>query len=274
MKTYFIISLDTELHWGYSLYPHSKMAKILQREEDKAINAIEDLLRLFEKYNIPATWAVVGHLFLEHPEIIEKILSSSVEHEMGYHSFSHSRFSECTSEIAETEIQKGIELAKDYGITLKSFVFPENKIGHLDMLKKYGFQIYRGANLAGESINKSLPIRAINFAVSKIVSPSVEPIWRDGIWEIPSSMMFYDPLFPHTLVLRAKLGIEKAIKNAKIFHIFAHPEDLIVNPTLINKLEEVLKFVAKNRDENKLEVITMGELSSLLKLKERVNDEK
>lgn len=263
MKTYFIISMDIELKYGYHFYPQHKMYRILQKEEYKAIKAIYDLLNLFEKYNIPVTWAVIGRLFLEHPEIIEKILSSPIGHEIGYHSFSHIRFSECTSETAEDEIKEGVKLAKDFGITLRSFVFPENKIEHLDILRKYGFQIYRGANLAGKNVGKILPIRLVNFALSKIVPPPVEPIWKNGILEIPSSMMFYDTLFPHTLVLRAKMGIKKAIKEKKIFHIFMHPEDLMLEPTLFNKLEKVLKFVARNRQENKLEVITMGDLVSL-----------
>jgi len=261
---YFIISLDTELSYGYHLYPESKMARMLRKKEHEAINSIKGLLELFEKYNIPATWAVVGRLFLDHPKVIENILSSPVKHEVGYHSYSHILFSDCNREIAEIEIQKGIELAKDFGITFRSFVFPENKIGHIDILKKYNFKVYRGPNLAGKNVGKILPIRAVNFALSKIVAPPVKFMWKNGIWEIPSSMMFYDPFFPFTLVLRAKLGITKAIREKKIFHIFVHPEDLYFKPNLINQLEDVLKFVVKKRNKGKLKVITMGELASLM----------
>jgi len=166
---------------------------LIKNEDKKVRGCIDTLLSLFEKYNIPATWAVVGHLFLNHCEkedgiphkdmprfkenwyssdhctdiqrdplyygrdIVEKILSNRIEHEIGYHSFSHVIFSECSREVAEAEIKMGDKLAKEFGIALKSFVFPKNNIGHVDVLKKNGFKIYRGYNLAGKSIGKSLP---------------------------------------------------------------------------------------------------------------------
>jgi peptidoglycan/xylan/chitin deacetylase (PgdA/CDA1 family) len=104
---------------------------------------IDTLLNLFEQHKIPATWAVVGHLFLDHCEkedgiphkdmprskedwyssdpctdikrdplyygkdIVEKILSNRIEHEISYHSFSHVAFSECSKEVAEAEIKEG-----------------------------------------------------------------------------------------------------------------------------------------------------------------------
>ena len=176
----FIVSLDTELIWGHVAYLPSKVVSLMKNDDKKGRGCVDTLLNLFEKYHIPATWAVVGHLFLDHCEkedgiphkdmprfkedwystdpctdvrrdplyygrdIIEKILSNRIEHEIGYHSFSHVIFSECSREVAEAEIKEGIELAKDLGITLKSFVFPESKIGHVNVLKKYGFKVYSG----------------------------------------------------------------------------------------------------------------------------------
>ncbi|OIO48503.1 MAG: hypothetical protein AUJ32_00405 [Parcubacteria group bacterium CG1_02_40_82] len=72
-KGIFILSLDTELAWG----SHGE-EKYMQyyRKERQVIN---ELLSLFEKYKIKATWAMVGHLFLDscrpingvkHPEIV------------------------------------------------------------------------------------------------------------------------------------------------------------------------------------------------------------
>ena len=296
----FIISLDVELIWGYISEPTNKSISLMKNDDKNGRGCIDSLLNLFEKHNIPATWAVVGHLFLDHCEcedgvphkdmprfkedwyssdpctdiqrdplyygrdIVEKILSNRIEHEIGYHSFSHIVFSECSGEVAEAEIKEGIKLAKGFGIMLKSFVFPENKFGHVDILKEYGFQIYRGPNLAGKNVNKILPVRTLNFAVSKIITPPVEPIWREGICELPSSMMFSDSLFPFTLVLRAELGIRKAIREKKIFHIFLHPESLIADPLLEKKLDKLLAFVAKRRDEEKLQVMTMSDLASIL----------
>ena len=296
-KPAFIISLDTELIWGYVAYPSHKDMDLLKRDDKKVRGCIDALLNLFEKHNIPATWAVVGHLFLDHCEcedgtphkdmprfkedwyssdpctdiqkdplyygkdIVEKILSNRIEHEIGYHSFSHVVFSECSREVAEAEIKEGIRLAKEFGITLKSFVFPENKIGHIDVLKENGFRIYRGENLGRGNINQNILIRVFNFGINKIIAQPAEPKWMDGIWEIPTSVLFCDSQFKFSVLPRAKIGLYRAIRSKKVFHIYLHPHDLLRYPSLKDDLDRFLEIVAKKRDEGKLEVMTMGEFA-------------
>ncbi len=72
----FTLSLDTELAWGAVHGGNLKEREVLLQQTRECIGR---LLKLLEKYQIHATWAVVGHLFLEqcqpvngikHPEII------------------------------------------------------------------------------------------------------------------------------------------------------------------------------------------------------------
>ena len=304
----FIISLDTELIWGYTAYPLSKVISLMKNDDKKVRGCIDTLLNLFEKYNIPATWAVVGHLFLDHCEkeggvphkdmprfkedwyssdpctdiqrdplyygrdIVEKIISNRIEHEIGCHSFSHVIFSECSREVAEAEIKKGNELAKDFGIALKSFVFPENKIGHIDVLKENGFKIYRGENLGRCDSSQSFLIRKFNGGIDKMIAPPTEPKWMDGIWEIPSSMYFCDPQIKLSVLLRAKLGLYRAIISKKVFHIFLHPHNLLMYPSLKDDLDRFLGIVARKRDEGKIEVMTMGVFGEVLIEENEKND--
>lgn len=295
----FIISLDTELIWGIA---HTDSDSSLLVDDKKCCRgAIDFLLNIFEKYSIPATWAVVGHLFLDHCEfeggiphkdmprfkedwyscdpctsiqkdplyygkdIIEKILSSPVRHEIGYHSFSHVPFSECNREVAEAEIKEGVKLANEFDITFKSFVFPQDKIGHLDILKENGFKIYRGRIFKRGNINQRVPIRKINGAVDLIIAKPVEPRLVDGIWEIPSSMLFFarHP-FTTTPLPRAKIGIYRAMRTNKVFHVWLHPQNLLYHPSLAKDLDNLLAFVFKKRKEGKIEVMTMGELAEVL----------
>ena len=296
----FIISLDTELIWGYVAYLPSKAVSLMENDDTKVRGCIDTLLNLFEKHNIPATWAVVGHLFLDHCEcedgtshkdmprfkedwystdpctdiqrdplyygkdIVEKILSNQIEHEIGYHSFSHVVFSECSREVAEAEIKEGIKLAKEFGITFKSFVFPENKVGHVDVLKENGFKIYRGENLGRCDINQSFLIRKFNGGIDKMIAPPAEPKWMDGIWEIPSSMSFCDPQIKLSILPRAKLGLYRAIQTKKVFHVFLHPHNLLMYPSLKDDLDKFLAFVAKKRDGGEIAVMTMGEFAVVL----------
>jgi peptidoglycan/xylan/chitin deacetylase (PgdA/CDA1 family) len=261
VPAYFVVSLDTEFGWGYRLHQDQKMAKIIRDNEDEVTNIIDSLLRLFEVYAVPATWAIVGELFFERPEIMARIDESPIKHEIGYHSFSHIRFSDASRAAARTELDQALRIQDEFGIDFRSFSFPENEIGHVDLLSEYGFSIYRGPDNAGKSFHKGFPVRAKNFALQKIVAPPVEPRWRDTIWEIPSSMMFYDAPYFQTLVLRAKQGIGRAIMANSVFHLFLHPEDALRDQKLLDRLEKVLGFV-KNESENEaLCSITMGDLA-------------
>jgi peptidoglycan/xylan/chitin deacetylase (PgdA/CDA1 family) len=265
MAAYFILSIDTELKWGFRFYPAARMARVLQDNEDKAISVIGAFLDLFERYLIPTTWAVVGKLFYEHPEILASIRKSTIEHEIGYHSYSHIRFSQASRAAAETELKEGLKIQDEFGVRFRSFVFPENMIGHVDLLRAYGFSIYRGPNSAGANINKILPIRAKNYALFRIVAPPVEPRWKDTIWEIPSSMVFYDiPLFQKLTTFRAKQGLKKAIEAGSTFHIFLHPEDVLVEPKLLDRLEKVLQFVKTEAEKKELFPITMGDFAEII----------
>jgi len=291
-KAIFIFSLDTELLWGYRADPFNNIVSLMKKDPSHCRQSLDFLLDLLEKYNIPSTWAIVGHLFLDHCEnegdeiyedmpkdwyafdpcssinesslyygkdIVEKILSNRIDHEIGYHSFSHKIFSECTKEVAVAEIEKGVYLAKQYGITLNSFVFPQNKIGHTDVLKKFGFRVYRGHTILRASYNQNRIIRYFNSALDKIIASPTEPIWRDGIWEIPGSMFFGDTTFKYSVVTKAKLGLKHAISTNSIFHIYLHPHDLLLYDSLKNDLDDFLRFVGKNRDLDKINIMTMGE---------------
>lgn len=302
-KPSFIISLDTELIWGCLTHQLSKIVDLMKADKKKVRGCIDILLSLFEKYNIPATWAVVGHLFLDRCEredgvshknmprfreecypfdpctsiqkdplyygkdVIEMILSKSIGHEVAYHSFSHVIFSNCSREVAEAEIKEGIRLAKEFGITLKSFVFPKNKMGYIDLLKKYRFKIYRGENLGKYDLNQNFLTREFNGGIDKIIAPPAEPKWMDGIREIPSSMFFYDPQIKFSVLPRAKLGLCQAIRSRKVFHIFLHPHNLLMYSSLKDDLDKFLGIVVEKRDKGKLQVMTMGEFASELNAK-------
>lgn len=73
----FMVSLDLELAWGaFDLWgpraadiPRPWPEIFLQTREV----VIDALLRLFQEYQIPATWAIVGHLFLDHCDAVNGV---------------------------------------------------------------------------------------------------------------------------------------------------------------------------------------------------------
>jgi peptidoglycan/xylan/chitin deacetylase (PgdA/CDA1 family) len=188
-----LISADFELAWAprYDNQADNPLEHALELARQEREN-IPFILNLCEQYNIPITWATVGHLFLEScsrsngkahteiptvdqysglfwdfkgddwfeydpcsnikhapewyaPDLIEKIIRSTVDHEIGSHSFSHidCRDGICSPDLMRADLQVCKALAKAKGLELKSFVHPGNTIGNLKVLKEEGFISFR-----------------------------------------------------------------------------------------------------------------------------------
>jgi len=283
----FIMSLDTELAWGFLHHPKSRALVTLQNDPSHGRDMVTFLLKLLEKYYIPATWAIVGHLFLQPGEgralisremasfkenwldwesynsnmihnplycgsdIVEKILTCRVDQEIGLHSFFHLPLPQCSRQVVTAELEIGVQLAREKGICPQSFVFPGNGIKHVDVLESNGFQSYRGRNSPRWNL------------LNTLASPR-PPRQKHGLWEIPSSICFVDPLLPSSLLARARLLLSNAIRRMEVFHIFLHPHNLLTQPSLTKHLDQFLGTVAKKRDEGKLQVMTMQQLATQL----------
>jgi hypothetical protein len=291
----FNISIDTELIWGVLHHPDDAAYRAMNSNPDKTRDVFNRLLEIFDRYDTPVTWAIVGHMFLDKCEghnhlpspepgwyskdpggnlnsyplfygrdIIENILSRKSIHEVAYHSFSHPDFTHCSREVAEAEIKEGVKIADDLGIKLDSFVFPKNGIVHIDLLIKYGFKIYRGKNLQKWDVNQPLLQKKINGLVDKFITTPVDGVWRNGIWELPSSMSLFETQVPFTLPIRLSNGIGKSIKRGKIFNIYFHPFDFLIQPSLDKYLEKLLKNISVERQHDNIHIMTMREIASYL----------
>ncbi len=312
-KGVFTLSLDFELIWGTVDLGLEDFKQICEIERQ---TVIDRLLKLFEKYQFSATWAILGHLFLDkcnptngikHPEIIrpkfawtkedwfahdpggeendksihlgkslvEKIRNCTIPQEIGSHSFSHIIFGDagCSRETATSEIAESVKLAKAQGIKLKSFVFPRNEIGHLDILKKFGFDSYRGVEpnwyenrSVPEGIRRGLRL----FDVVRMATPpTVLPeLTKEGLWNIAGSAMYF-PMhgfrrhIPISFrVKRAIKGLESAVKKKRIFHLWFHPTNMVDElETMFEGLEEILAHASNLQKNGDLELLTMEQIS-------------
>lgn len=175
----FVISIDTELAWGEA---HKRDGVVGGHHFEREREVVERILDVFTQYEIAATWAVVGHLFLDrcdgHPEleqpaygwldgdwldvdpcsdlqaaphyygrdIVDRLLACPVPQEVGSHAFSHVIVDDpgCSAEVFASELAAARAVADPLGVALRSFVYPRNAIGHLDTLAAVGFTNYRG----------------------------------------------------------------------------------------------------------------------------------
>ncbi len=256
MKGTFCISIDTELLWGRKDLDYSKFIEKTKKERI----IIKKLLALFKKYNIPVTWAIVGKLYESNDSLwggvdIIKWIKADKIHELASHSYSHEDFTKIDKIKAKEEFSK----PKAY-----SFIFPRNHIAYLDLLKKSGFKVYRGAD---ETNSKTHFIQLINLLLGRIPNTS-QPLNENGLINIPGSMYFVSNRGPRKYIpcgfrlRRAKLGINYAIKRNEIFHLWFHPIDFADNTnSLLKEFEHILKYANEKRDNSMLEIKTMAQIA-------------
>jgi hypothetical protein len=236
-KGAFCISIDTELLWGRVKNPTPFL------DDAKKIRpVVKKLLTLFEKYQIPATWAIVGEIFnpgdsIWHGQDIIKMIKACPNQEIACHSYSHEIFDEniISQSVAETEIKKCLKVARP--LQLRSFVFPKNIVGYLEILKKHGFTSYRGSEQSWFSKIPKLQklFQILDFTL--LFTPPVSSPSKDhsGLVNIPGSMYYvsarglrkYIP--PKFRLIKVKRGLKKAVKKKKIFHLWFHPIDFTQN---------------------------------------------
>ncbi len=213
----FVLSIDVELDEGSPRYHVCR-------------EVVNDLLKLMERYEIHATWAVMGYMFLDKcyfdspsakreiirgwrvglinkpldddfysqltkgKEILQQILSSKISQEIGCHTFSHIRAGDpnCSRECFESELEACKSASEAMGVMLRSFVFPYNSVGYLDSLHKYSYTAYRGPS---DDWFTGLPTNLIRLAHlfdHLLVIPSPEAVvTRDsGVWDLPASYFY------------------------------------------------------------------------------------
>jgi len=308
----FVISIDFELAWG-GIFDETILHKNLELYKQTR-KAIYEIIDLFEKHKISATWAFVGHLMLEscekinnvkHPDIVrpnyswfnkdwfhhdpctrkdinsiwyaddvlKKVMSCKVMQEIASHSFSHILFGEegCSKECAESDIRKCVEVASTYDINLSSFVFPCHSEGHKDILKKYGFNIYRGYSYDRYSKIKNKKIKRVALIIDKIfaVTPKTSNLEMDeyGLYYIPGNLSYYKyngwkhTLTRKSLVKQVKKGIDLAVQRGEIFHFWFHPYQIASNLTgSIDDLDYIFNYVNTKVSAGLIENLTMKKL--------------
>ncbi len=309
----FTLSFDFELVWG-SRDIIDPVEPLLEEARRTRQDVFEPMVRLLAETGVHATWATVGHLFLDqaykvggvlHPDVVparhpwrrvpwfvgvpqgteaehpefygRSLVMRLVEegHEVGSHSFSHPIFSDpgCSRQTADTELARCVAEASKLGITLRSFVFPRNEVGHLDLLARHGFTCWRGPAPSWYD-QPGLLRRAGRLAHLVDVARAGEPPTvlprpsAHGLWNIPASASFlpvhgvrrHIPV--RQRVLRCIKGLDAAVRDGRIFHLWTHPINLANDPdTLISAFGEVFQHAQRLVQAGDLEVQTMGQLA-------------
>ncbi len=284
-----LITFDTELFWGLFFLP-----QFADREADmpSVRSALEHALGVLDARGLPATFAVVGRLFAAkgdvgegpfHPDlpadwkvraeagrlaipgawwgrdVVDQILRSPGDHEIGGHGHVHVDFDRLTEAAASRDVRATIEAAKTMGVDIRSWVFPRNRVAHERVLARCGIRTYREAP-------PSRP-RALRFADQFLgrARAGVPRRTAEGLIALPAGA----PIIPGDGVRRllswkarrrlVQNGLEDAVRTGGVFHLWTHPHNFVRNSDLMRRvLEDAADEFVRARDREGLEVLTMS----------------
>jgi hypothetical protein len=306
----FTLSLDFELIWGtLDLFGPGGFGEACRIERKEVVDR---LLALFVEFDVRASWLVVGHLFLArcvdpaHPEIvrpahawhpqdwfrhdpggdeaqapaflgrslIERVRACPVPQEIGGHSFSHVIYGDpgCSRAAAESDLDALVAAAAGMGLTLRSFSFPRNRVGHADALAARGFRVYRPPEPTAYGDLRWGALRRLGHLADVLLArtpPVVLPERRDGLVGVPGSMVYFPMhglrrLLPMAWrVRRARKGLRAAVREGRVFHLWTHPTNLAEHTeAMFGGLRTILEEMAELRSRGLMEVRTLGELGA------------
>jgi peptidoglycan/xylan/chitin deacetylase (PgdA/CDA1 family) len=275
------ISIDLELAWGFwdILTPD-----ILRLSQSAERPICDKLLELFDRYHIPATWAVVAAVLDRAsaqgrpgneaswyaPEIIDRIRAAKTCHEIGSHGGRHVYYDRMSAVEAAQDLEFIKQVHRDNGLALASFVFPRNAVGHLDLLARAGVRTFRGPDTGWVRLAPKLGPRAgklVTFA-DKILPIPPAPARarrRGGLVDIPGSMLLPGRDGARRFILpavsRAKLamGLAWARRSGETFHFWFHPCNFYYRAEeQFATLDWFLARAADAASRGRIEICTMG----------------
>ena len=112
--------------------------------------SVDKILALLDKYEVLATFFVVGYVAEKNPRLIQKI--ANMGHEIASHGYFHRRISDMTPEVFEEDLRRsksvieGIIGKKVRGYRAPEWSLKEETRWALDILKKNGFEYDASAN--------------------------------------------------------------------------------------------------------------------------------
>ena len=178
------------------------------------------------------------------PDLVKAIMDSKVRHEIACHTFSHLDCTDanCPPEVMEDEIRECVRLAREFGVDLKSMVFPGGTNGNYAVLKKYGFTNVR--------LNSPYDL----------FYPEKDP---SGLWILPSSFSVDNHGFGWSAEKYRKYYaryLDKAISANTVCHLWFHPS---IDAFCLNEILPAALSEARRRfDQGDLWIATMAEMAT------------
>ena len=208
-----------------------------QKYESRVIKNTQVILDLFEKYDVKATFFVLGYIAEKFPGMIKKI--SELGHEIASHSYAHIDLRKVSKKQFEDDFLKSINIIeKITGKKVEGFRAPFFSI---DKNNSWVFEILsRHIRYDSSIFPVRTPLYGIHTAPRFIYKPSMNNVVEEDnqgklieipmathriplIGNVPIAGGFYLRFLPYWYM---KLGIKNMNKHHKPAMFYIHPKDL------------------------------------------------
>lgn len=265
----FNLTIDFELGWSRTRGSKGPTRPVESLRRGRlARERLPELLQLSTRFEIPLTFAVVGHVavtdcqahrpppaftpywlgedwfavdprssllksreFYGH-DLVRRIIQERVGHEIASHSFSHVDLGDdaTTEEAARFEIEESYRILAGLGAPPATFVFPGNRPGFLQLVREGGFQIYRQ--------NRNGP-----------VTEDAHGLWQFplGFWLSPRAVS------PSEIIALLHIAMERKVLVNFYCHLYEFPS----RRSLVEFFQPVFACVGRNQQSGRIEARTM-----------------
>ncbi len=296
-KGVFTLSLDCEGLWGMADSPQVVAGGVIN---DDALNmAYDHILSALGKYNLTATaafvsaFAVDSDILRDNMELLEQLGEfnptwfasivpavrngslngwngsnlyrslASAGLEIAWHGATHLPLSQ---EISEQSVAIEIELASRLFASLgrrpRTVVFPRNQIGHLEQLRRAGFENYRD----GLRRDRLAKVTNLLGEFNVMSACDVKPPKLDNGWRVsrPGDFLNWPSGFRATVPISAtirrwKSKLRDAAHRGGSVHMWFHPHNLITAPAMKTSFDEIMRFAGELTRAGNLSNLTMAQ---------------
>ena len=205
--------------------------------ESRVVGNTEMILDLFEKYEVKATFFVLGYIAEQFPELIKKI--SELGHEIASHSYAHIDLRKVSKEKFEDDFIKSKNILekitgkKVQGFRAPFFSINKNNYWVFEILSKnisydssvfpVKTQLYGIPNAPRNIYKPSLKNIVNEDKNGKLIEIPMATYRIPVIGNLPIAGGFYLRFFPYWFM---KSGIKKLNSQGKPAMIYIHPKDL------------------------------------------------
>ena len=277
-----IISADFELGWAWR---YSKTNPNPEKMAALARKNFPEIIRLLSEYNIPITFATVGHLFLESCKKNDHDWMARIPYFNDHWQFTKGDWYDCDPHTHWEESKnwyapdliKMIQTAKvEHELATHTFthidfsdkncppkVAEDEMKACIDAMQPYGVRpesiIFPGGTYGNTKVLKKLNFKI--YRKNTLVDLAYPYYDELGLIVTPTSVGF---MKQHEwseayYIKRFKKYINKAIKTGTVAHLWFHPS--LDEWTLKKVMPEVMRYAAEKREEGLLWIGTMKQMA-------------